>query len=294
MIIRSFCRRPAAFQALAAAPARCSAAPSVRHIHHRPALANEADLVENGIPGLMSPAQFKIAWTDYQQHMMDQLNYMTAGTPFDNQSPKNLILEWARDPTKAGGFNPASMAWNNHAFFKGINTNPTITSRPSEALDLALTTNFSSLASLRETFLMTAESMFGPGFVWLVQQKENRFPFRILTTYIAGSPLSGAHYRRQSQDLNTENENSFSGVKNMVGSFGSSAPANLNPKKPLGGVDVVPLLCVNTWEHVWLHDYGVKGKSEYLARWWDRINWDEVAQYATLEKTRMSQNQFYG
>jgi Fe-Mn family superoxide dismutase len=121
--------------------------------------------------------------------------------------------------------------------------------------------------------------MFGPGFVWLVQTNDARRSLRILPTYLAGSPLSGAHYRRQTVDLTTENINS-------VGAFGAAAKAAKegrgNTKKALGGVDVVPLMCVNTWEHVWLTDYGIGGKMEYLERWFNKIDWNVVQESATL------------
>ena len=44
-----------------------------------------------------------------------------------------------------------------------------------------------------------------------------------------------------------------------------------------GGQDLTPLMCVSTWEHTYLHDYGVNGKREYLERWWDSIDWNKVA-----------------
>jgi len=43
-----------------------------------------------------------------------------------------------------------------------------------------------------------------------------------------------------------------------------------------GGQDVEVLLGVNTWEHVWLRDYGVGGKGEYLERWWETVDWGVV------------------
>lgn len=137
--------------------------------------------------------------------------------------------------------------------------------------------------TLRETFIATAEAMFGPGFVWLVQTNDSAVPggLRILPTYIAGSPLSGAHYRRQSHDLNTHNADSYQQL-NKVGTFGNAAKQENKAKKPLGGTDIVPLLCVNTWEHVWLHDYGVGGKSAFLRAWWEKIDWDVVRQNATI------------
>jgi Fe-Mn family superoxide dismutase len=206
------------------------------------------------------------------------------GTPYENQAAKDLVIEFARDPTKAYAFNIASMAFNNHFFFRGLNPKPDVVSQPSQALQMQITKDFSSMDTLRETFLATAEVMFGPGFVWLIQTNDTAMgSLRILPTYLAGSPLSGAHYRRQSHDLNTHNADSFEAL-NKVGAFGPAArqKQDSTPKKPLGGVDVVPLLCVNTWEHVWLQDYGIKGKRQFLEKWWDKIDWDIVAQNATL------------
>lgn len=125
--------------------------------------------------------------------------------------------------------------------------------------------------------------MFGPGFVWLVSTETGKL--RILATYIAGSPYAGAHFRTQPVDKATQDATvtgAVSGpvwaqeqqVSNRAGTFGrhSGRDKVVAP----GGLEVVPLLCVNTWEHVWLRDYGVAGKRRYLENWWDRINWDEV------------------
>lgn len=208
---------------------------------------------------------------------------MTQGGPLANQDIKSLVIETARNPTQAYVFNVASMAFNNHFFFRGINTNAQVVSAPPNDLSMQIKRNFGSMDTLRATFLATADAMFGPGFVWLVQTRENdaaNGPLRILPTYIAGSPLSGAHYRRQSHDLNTHNAESYQQL-NTVGSFGAANKTG-GPKKPLGGTDVVPLMCVSTWEHTWLPDYGVGGKMRYLEAWWDKIDWDVVRQNASI------------
>ena len=239
------------------------------------------------MPGLFSPEGFNTAFSGYQQHLVDNLNDSTQGSKYANQDVKSLAIECARDPTQAYLFNLASMAFNNHFFFRGINTNPEVVSTPPSDLAVMIKRDFGSMDTLRSTFLATAEAMFGPGFVWLVQLNENAAsnPLRILPTYIAGSPLSGAHYRRQSHDLNTHNADSHEQLK-QVGSFGNHKGAAKGPKKPLGGTDVVPLLCVNTWEHAWLGDYGVNGKRDYLEAWWKKIDWDTVRQNATISSTQ--------
>jgi Fe-Mn family superoxide dismutase len=280
MIARCLARRPGAIRSVTGAWRRI---PSfARSIYTVPTLDNHVEIQQKGISRLFTPQGFKTAYTDYQQHMIDELNTMTDGQGYENQEPKSLVIEFARDPTKAYAFNVASMAFNNHFFFRGINANPNVQSQPSQALQMQINKDFSSMDTLRETFLATAEAMFGPGFVWLVQTDDSTFgSLRILPTYLAGSPLSGAHYRRQSHDLNTHNVDSHQAL-NKVGAFGAAANQNQGPKKPLGGVDVVPLLCVNTWEHVWLQDYGVRGKRQFLEAWWDRIDWNMVEQYTTL------------
>jgi hypothetical protein len=51
-----------------------------RHLHNVPSLPH--DYVEGGIPNLMSPGGFALAWTDYQGLMVEKLNALTAGTSF--------------------------------------------------------------------------------------------------------------------------------------------------------------------------------------------------------------------
>ncbi|KAF2630875.1 Fe superoxide dismutase-like protein [Macroventuria anomochaeta] len=293
-ILRCIARRPAAsaFRAAASAASTRQAPSFARSLYTVPSLDRHDLLVENGVPGLFSQRGFSVAFTKYQQHIVDELNASTVGTPLEGQDIKSLVIELARDPTKAYVFNLASMAFNNHFFFRGINTNPDVQSAPSSDLAVQIKKDFNSIDTLRETFIATAESMFGPGFVWLVQTNDVTFGgLRILPTYIAGSPLSGAHYRRQSHDLNTHNADSYQKL-NSVGTFGSAAMQPARPRKPLGGTDVVPLLCVNTWEHAWLHDYGVKGKSAYLRAWWEKIDWDLVRQNVTINPDKGRQNQF--
>ena len=151
------------------------------------------------------------------------------------------------------------------------------------------------MSSLRATFVATANAMFGPGFVWLVRKNNvaamsNAPSLAILTTYLAGSPYPGAHYRQQPVDMATQTTNitgSMSpqvyasspiahnyGFGNMfAGKFG---PASGPDKTGPGGQDLDVLLGVNTWEHVWLRDWGVGGKKGFLDAWWERIDWGVV------------------
>ena len=182
------------------------------------------------------------------------------------------------------------MAHNNHFFFNCLS--PRSTTMPSNLTKL-LAQDFSSIDTLRQEFIATASAMFGPGFVWLVKVTDSS-QFRLLTTYLAGSPYAGAHYRRQPIDMATQSRETVGGlsgadfarqntVQNSVGAFG---PRSNQIRIAPGGVNLMPILCVNTWEHVWLKDWGVSGKRAYVTAWWDRIDWAVVANHADMGGTR--------
>jgi Fe-Mn family superoxide dismutase len=84
--------------------------------------------------------------------------------------------------------------------------------------------------------------------------------------------------------------------QNSAGAFGGhSAGANGMSAIPgsgsievrrYGGAEFVPVLCVNTWEHAYLLDWGMKGKREYLEAWWDRIDWETVAGHCPVRQEK--------
>jgi Fe-Mn family superoxide dismutase len=51
----------------------------VRTAYTVPTLEHHADLQQKGVPGLFTPRGFKTAYTDYQQHMVDELHASTDG-----------------------------------------------------------------------------------------------------------------------------------------------------------------------------------------------------------------------
>jgi Fe-Mn family superoxide dismutase len=162
--------------------------------------------------------------------------------------------------------------------------------------------DFGSIEILKNEMLAMAYTMFGPGFVWLVRtelkgdtsQTYQQRKFRLMCTYLAGSPLAGAHNRAQPVDMNTQNVAAAEAaggvnrlseqerrrqteVQNNVGTVGTFAarPPQAD-QTSFGGVHIVPALCVNTWQHAWLPDHGVGGKMTFLQKWWDLIDWKVV------------------
>ncbi|KAI0396689.1 manganese and iron superoxide dismutase [Xylariaceae sp. FL0594] len=315
------------------------AAPYNRSYHVIPQL--DQFNAENGVPGLLSPDGYNTAWTEYMKLVTEKLNYLTAGTEYEQQDALTILKSTARDSSSAALFNYASMAHNNHFFFKqlvnleklyenkvqahalgqvaptpktegedddivaraveaaetAVTTETTETASPApqielepsaeripEKLKIELEQHFSSIETLRRELYATAMGMFGPGFVWLVKNAISR-DLRIVNTYLAGSPYTAAHWRRQGVDFNTSSGNrntvhnwfdrSAAGAGNNTGRFEPQAP---------GGTDVIPLLCLNTWEHVWLTDYGIRGKSQYIQQWWETIDWHKVEKLALVKQ----------
>lgn len=226
--------------------------------------------------------------------MQSTLTTPHTGTDLESRDTKQILHATARDPNQAPIFNHASMAHNTHFFFKTLTPDPK-PMPPALATDLAH--GFSSIETLRRELVLTASAMFGPGFVWLVKApatspgtasgpsssallggaSEPEASYRILTTYLAGTPYSGAHWRQQPHDMNTLGANG-----SAAGFVRSTQRAQQVSSRPPGALEAVPLLCVSTWEHVWLRDYGIGGKKAFVEAWWETVDWELVAEAASI------------
>lgn len=195
----------------------------------------------------------------------------------------------ARDPDQAATFNYASMSFNNAFFFEGIQPKSVTEPEIPAKLKTQIESSFGSVETLRRDFILTASSMFGPGFVWLMKDRFHQLS--ILVTYLAGSPFSGAHNRKQEKDMNTESNTVADHLRKAltgphVNTVGAHGPYS-KEKRPPGGIELTPLLCVNTWEHVWIPDYGIEfegtgGKKVYVENWWNVIDWEVASKNANL------------
>ncbi|KAL4796146.1 manganese and iron superoxide dismutase [Aspergillus venezuelensis] len=255
-----------------------------RSLHNVPGLTHEQNYRQNGIANFMSPEAFDFSWTQYQRFLIDKLNLLTQDTVDADAKPGDLLVKYSRRPEMASLFNHASMAHNNHFFFSCLS--PSKTEIP-EKLESKIIETCSSVESLKLDFLATANAMFGPGFVWLAKNLDREGLIHIICTYNAGSPYPAAFARRQSVDMATHAPGS-TGTEQLgnqfAGAMGSHS-ANQRTMAP-GAVNIHPILCVNTWEHVWMMDYGIAGKAQYLEQWWDRIDWNVVAENYNSVGTR--------
>ncbi|KAI1640469.1 Manganese/iron superoxide dismutase [Biscogniauxia mediterranea] len=280
---------------------RRPATPFRRGIHYVPPLEHIDP--EQGVPGLLTPDGFDFAWTQYMNLMIQKLNTMVAGTDYEQQDTLTIIKSSAREPSQAAVFNYASMAHNNHLFFQGLKGAITFEEQAAQGVNAdepyeekipmklrkLLESNFSSIETLRREFTATAMGMFGPGFVWLVKNAQTS-NYRILATYLAGTPYTAGHWRRQPVDMNSHGASgpTISDWLDRTATGAGADNGSMFQSEAPGGTDVVPLLCLNTWEHVWLRDYGIhvsgiEGKKIFVESWWECINWDRVERLANIQ-----------
>lgn len=114
------------------------------------------------------------------------LNKLTEGTTFANQSLEQIINATACDAGKAGIFNNAAQIWN-HTFFWNSMT-PGGGGKPSGDLLAGIEKSFGSYEKFAEEFKTKAATLFGSGWVWLVK---NGGALEIVQTKNAETPVSG-------------------------------------------------------------------------------------------------------
>ncbi|CAK7197490.1 hypothetical protein SEUCBS139899_000137 [Sporothrix eucalyptigena] len=312
----------------ALAPLSQTRLPSRRSLHHMPISRHD---VRVGVPNLLSAEGYDLAWTQHMTLMLNRLNQLVTGTDYEDRDLKNIVLDAARVPALASIFNHASMAHNTDFFFKQLLPASASSAAPGPreippTLRAAIEDNFGSVETLRREIAAVAQGMFGPGFIWLVkatglnQSGRGGDNLRLLTTYHAGSPYPGAHWRRQTVDMNTVGVEAADASDSQVADAarawidnqitastdpsGGSAPplpgvpsavpgvTTQTDRRPPGGIDVIPVLCLSTWEHVWLRDYGLGadgygGKAAFVEAWWNAIDWDAVANLANLNRHKL-------
>lgn len=218
------------------------------------------------MPGLYSPAAYKTAWTDYQGHVIQNLNRVAAETEYDNLSLIKTIAQTARQPENATIYNYAAQAFSNHFFFDSLASSPStkLTSDANELYTLRteMERSFNSIQEFKDHFTATATSLLGSGWVWLVMDQAQML--RILTTYNAGTPFDFA--RLQHADPNT-------GLTPFSAAGKENSKALYQSMKRV--YSLTPVLCLSVWEHSYLTDYGYS-KKEYVERWLEVVDWEKV------------------
>ncbi|EMR10949.1 hypothetical protein PNEG_01094 [Pneumocystis murina B123] len=223
---------------------------------------------KEGFPPLYSPKGLEIAYFQKQQYHIDELNKFIKGTVYEDIGDvESIAHQSANRASHSYIYNHSSQAFNNHFFFLGLKGKIKEHTEPPKHFLEYLNSSFGDFHTFKENFIYIALSIFGSGWVWLVEDLVQQ-QLKIFPTFNAGQPY---HERRSIA---------------MGLSVGQPVLNDVIKHDIQVETLLVPLLVVNCWEYAWIHDYGVFGKEKYLRCWFDCIDWELVAKrHADIWKT---------
>ncbi len=140
--------------------------------------------LEYALDALAPNLSFEAMDYHYNKHLkayVDNTNRLAEGTRFAGMKLEEVVLE-AEGPL----FNNAAQVWNHTFFFDSLAPNPKRV--PTGQLMSLIEKYFGSLLQLHTEFNKSAMSLFGSGWMWLVQDAHNRL--LLLSTHNAACPLS--------------------------------------------------------------------------------------------------------
>ncbi|KAF9968954.1 hypothetical protein BGZ73_008968 [Actinomortierella ambigua] len=251
---------------------------SIARLHAVPELPYK---VQEGVKPLLSTEALRIVYGEHQTDLINRLNRLITGTPYESKMYYEVIMDSAASATDAQIFNNASQAWNNDFFLRSLSPS---NKQMSERLRKALSDSFGNVETFEQEFKANALGIFGSGWTWLVEDQNQRLV--LLNTYNAGTPH---HRRRQQRFDQTATDLNFAQAAQDPRSGHSTFSAPLSTPSSSGAVSAgtkdanpsgsyMPILCVSMWEHAYLTDYGVTraGREKYLDNFFKTVDWDVV------------------
>jgi len=141
-----------------------------------PTLPYEMDALEPFI----SRRALELHYGKHFHGYLTNLNNLISGTKLENADLETIIRV-------ADGqiFNNAAQTWNHLFFFEALK--PGFKENPEGHLAELITSSFGSYAFFKDTFLKSAASLFGSGWVWLVRNSRGQLEVTVESN--AGNPL---------------------------------------------------------------------------------------------------------
>jgi Fe-Mn family superoxide dismutase len=114
------------------------------------------------------------------QVYINNLNNLVSGTKFEYADLESII-RFSDGPV----FNNAAQTWNHLFFFEALN--PASRRIPEGSFADMINSSFGSFSFLKDSFMKSAASLFGSGWIWLVRNPNG--PLEILIESNAGNPM---------------------------------------------------------------------------------------------------------
>ena len=121
----------------------------------------------------------------HHQGYVTNLNKLTGGTPFADQSLEQIVRATAGKADQAAIFNNAAQVWNHTFYWQSLN--PGGGGEPPAALKAKMEASFGSVAACRKELTTAATSQFGSGWAWLVADGD---ALKVVKTGNAETPLT--------------------------------------------------------------------------------------------------------
>ncbi|XP_051197709.1 superoxide dismutase [Fe] 2, chloroplastic isoform X2 [Lolium perenne] len=135
----------------------------------------------------MSKRVVELHWGKHQQDYVDGLNKQLATSPFYGHTLEDMVKEAYNNGNPLPEYNNAAQVWNHHFFWESMQ--PGGGGSPEAGVLQQIEKDFGSFANFREEFMLSALSLLGSGWVWLVLKRNER-KLSVVNTRNAINPLA--------------------------------------------------------------------------------------------------------
>jgi Fe-Mn family superoxide dismutase len=114
----------------------------------------------------MSKATLEFHWGKHHRTYVTNLNGQVKGTPLENKSLDEVVVETWNNGNPTPAFNNAAQAWNHTFFWESLKPNGG--GEPSGDLKKAIEEAFGSFDDFKTQIKQAGATQFGSGWAWLV------------------------------------------------------------------------------------------------------------------------------
>ncbi|TGP46164.1 superoxide dismutase [bacterium M00.F.Ca.ET.228.01.1.1] len=122
---------------------------------------------QDALEPTISARTIGIHYGKHHRAYFDNLHKLLAGTPLEQATLEQIIMQSHDQPALADVFNNAAQAWNHNFYWNSLSPASAATA-PSAKLQAAIERKFGSVEALSKALVATSASQFGSGWGWLV------------------------------------------------------------------------------------------------------------------------------
>jgi Fe-Mn family superoxide dismutase len=126
----------------------------------------ELPYAQNALEPHITANTLSFHYGKHHQAYVTNLNNLVKDTPLAGKSLEEVIMDSAKDSSKAGIFNNAAQVWNHTFYWNSMKPNGG--GAPKGKLADKITKDFGSYEKFVEAFKQAAATQFGSGWAWLV------------------------------------------------------------------------------------------------------------------------------